>query len=262
MAKHYQPSAVLRDNAKGFLNGKYGMTVGSTFLYMGLYWALSQIATGVSAFFEGIFIRSNLVNMSATLVLEFIQLIISAVLTIVLGVVSMGMSFYYLKIGVGQRPRVSDVFYAFREDFKKSFTASFYVNILLILSILPAQIVFDIYRNTKDTKYIVYMIPCVIVGLILYIFFDISLKMTYYIMADFPEYSTWDAVKASWNKMSGNRMRLFGLMLSLLPYYILGILSFGVGLFWVFPFAQESYVQFYLDLMNPKVVTGEWERTV
>ena len=262
MAKHYQPSAVLRDNAKGFLNGKYGLTIGSTFLFVGLYWAFSQIANTVGSGIETIFIRSGFASFSASVMLEIIEFIISGVFTVLLGVVSIGISFFYLKLGVGQRPRISDVFYAFREDFKKNLLASFYVNIFLILSIIPATVTIGLYTNTKDSKYIVYTIPLAIIGLIVYFFFDISFKMTFFILADFPEYTALDAVKASWNKMSDNRGRLLALVLSFIPYYILGILSFGVGMLWVFPLAQESYAQFYLDLMNPKVVNGEWERTV
>ena len=47
-----------------------------------------------------------------------------------------------------------------------------------------------------------------------------------------------------------------------IPYFILGVLSFGIGLLWVYPLVQESYAQFYLDLMRPKKVSDEWERTV
>ena len=57
-------------------------------------------------------------------------------------------------------------------------------------------------------------------------------------------------------------MRLFLLELSFIPYVLLALLSFGLGILWVYPYIQESIAQFYLDLMNPKTVSGEWERTV
>ena len=86
--------------------------------------------------------------------------------------------------------------------------------------------------------------------------------MTFYLLVDFPELSASEALKSSWEKMNGHRMRLFLLEISFIPYILLSLLSLGIGMLWVYPYIQESFAQFYLDLMNPKTVTGEWERTV
>ncbi len=262
MANHYQPSAVLRDNAKGFLNGKYKITIGSTMVIFGLTWVFNQISTQIGDGMQKLFIRGELTGLAASLALYILQMGVSFVIAVFISVLSIGMSYYYLKIGTNQMPKVSDLFCGFREDPRKSFTASMIVNLPVLLSIIPGVIVAKIYIEVKSISFLIAAIVLELVGAAVYIFFNISLKMTYFIIADFPEYTAVEAVKASWNKMSGNRGRLFLLMLSFVPYYLLGVLSFGIGLLWLYPLIQESYAQFYLDLMNPKKVTGEWERTV
>lgn len=262
MANHYQPSAVLRDNAKGFLNGKYKFTIGSTMILLGLYWVVSQLSTRIGEGLRNLFVKSGAVGLTSTVMLYFFEFVVSFVFVCLMAVVSIGLSFYYLKIGTGSLPRVSDVFSGFREDFKKNLLAGFLVNLPLVLSTEPGLFTFIMYRNTGKTIYLYLTVGLELVGLISYIFFALSFKMTYYILADFPEYTAAEAIKASWNKISGHRGRLFVLALSFIPYTLLATLSFGVGYLWVYPLVQESYAQFYLDLMNPRKVTGEWERTV
>ena len=37
-----------------------------------------------------------------------------------------------------------------------------------------------------------------------------------------------------------------------IPMFILGILSFGIGLIWIYPLINESRTLFFLNLMNPE----------
>ncbi len=262
MANHYQPSAVLRDNAKGFLNGKYKLTIGSTMVFLGLTWVFSRITSDMGNALQSLFIRGGATGLTASAFLYFINNVIGFILTVFLSVLEIGLCFYYLKIGTGQMPKISDIFYGFREDPKKSFKASALVNLPKLLSIIPGMISLRLYLDTKKSGFLLTAIILELVGAAVYIFFSISFKMTYFILADFPEYTAMEAVKASWTKISGHRGRLFGLMLSFIPYYLLAVVSLGAGFLWLYPLIQESYAQFYLDLMNPKKVSGEWERTV
>ncbi len=262
MAKHYQPSAVLRDNAKGFLNGKYGPAIGTTLIYAGLNAVVTNLVNQISTGLSVVLVNAGASGTAASVILIVLELLLSGVCTVSLSVLMVGLSYYYLKLGSGHMPAVSDIFYGYREDFARSFAASFYVNIILIVSFAPGMVAMGIYTNTRKVNYLYTALILYIIGLVVYIFFDISLKITYYILADFPEYTAKEAVIAAWKKMSGHRGRLFSLMVSFIPYYLLGVLSFGIGLLWLFPLMQESYVQFYLDLMNPKETSGEWERTV
>ena len=37
-----------------------------------------------------------------------------------------------------------------------------------------------------------------------------------------------------------------------IPMFILGILSFGIGLIWIYPLINECRTLFFLNLMNPE----------
>ena len=75
-------------------------------------------------------------------------------------------------------------------------------------------------------------------------------SQVYYIMLDFPDYSTRQIIRTSKQIMRGNKFRLFYITVSLLPYYLLAVLSCGIALLWVVPFHKATLANFYLDLMH------------
>jgi uncharacterized membrane protein len=48
--------------------------------------------------------------------------------------------------------------------------------------------------------------------------------------------------------MNGNKMRLFGLHLSFIGWWILGILCFGIGTLWVSAYVSMATAEFYEEL--------------
>ena len=262
MAKHYMPSAVLKDNAKGFLNGKYGSAIGATIIYAVFSNLMINAASIVTDWIKTLFVKLGTTSSGAVIAVFTFSYLLSGIAVIFSSVLMIGASYYYLGIGTGHEPRVSDIFYGFREDFGKNFKAAFGVTLPALVSYIPAFVIYVIYNQTKSKSLLTALVIAAIACTALYIFFDISLKMTFYILVDFPELGAFEALKSSWEKMNGHRMRLFMLELSFIPYILLALLSFGLGILWVYPYIQESIAQFYLDLMNPKTVSGEWERTV
>ena len=69
--------------------------------------------------------------------------------------------------------------------------------------------------------------------------------MTYYIIAENPEISFHKAIEKSWKIMDGHKMQLFKLHLYFIPWYILGILFFIVGVFVVMPWHNLSLANYY-----------------
>ena len=124
------------------------------------------------------------------------------------------------------------------------------------------SIVLEFYLTTNDKNWLVVSIIMGIAAVAWGIITELGLLMSWLIMHDFPEYTAGEVIAASWNKMKGNRGRLFALEMSFIPFYLLGILSFGVAFIWITPYLLQSRTQFYLDLMNAKEVTYTWERTV
>ncbi len=68
-----------------------------------------------------------------------------------------------------------------------------------------------------------------------------------YLLAQNPEMSGIDAVQESKELMCGHKWRLFCLDLSFFGWYLLCILTLGIGLLWLNPYRSAARAAFYLD---------------
>ena len=78
--------------------------------------------------------------------------------------------------------------------------------------------------------------------------------MTPYILEEHPEIGPWDASTRSREMMKGHKFDLFYLYLSFIGWIILGVLTLGIGFFWLSPYMQAAKAAFYNDL---KAAQGE-----
>ncbi|MBP5625713.1 MAG: DUF975 family protein [Bacteroidales bacterium] len=72
--------------------------------------------------------------------------------------------------------------------------------------------------------------------------------MTPYILEEHPEIDAWEASNRSREMMRGHKWQLFCLHLSFIGWFLLCILSLGIGFLWLGPFVQTAEVAFYNDL--------------
>lgn len=84
---------------------------------------------------------------------------------------------------------------------------------------------------------------------------SLAYSMTPYIIADEPGIDALDAIKKSQEMMRGHKMELFMLALSFIGWFLLGVLTFGIGMFFVLPYYQTTLANFYLELRGKKVST-------
>lgn len=77
-----------------------------------------------------------------------------------------------------------------------------------------------------------------------------SYAMTYYILHDNPEIGAEEAICRSMKMMDGHKWRLFCLHLSFIGWWLLCILTLGIGTLWLAPYSQNSTAAFYEDLKN------------
>ena len=71
-----------------------------------------------------------------------------------------------------------------------------------------------------------------------------------YILADDTEISSKDAFKKAKQMMKGNKWRLFKLELSFIGWFILCVLTLGIGTFFLIPYVNAAYAEFYVELKN------------
>ncbi len=75
-----------------------------------------------------------------------------------------------------------------------------------------------------------------------------SYALTPYILRDNPQLSPQEAITLSSRMMDGHKLRLFKLYISFLGWFLLSILTCGIGFLWLFPYMKSSEVAFYLDV--------------
>ena len=86
----------------------------------------------------------------------------------------------------------------------------------------------------------------VIPGIVKYI----SYSQTFYILRDEPSLTYNGAIERSMAMMEGHKMDYFLLILSFIGWYILGILSLGIGFLWINPYISRTLALFYEDLKS------------
>ena len=142
------------------------------------------------------------------------------------GPLQLGMCFFFLNLVRGEEVRFELLF----EGFKPLLTILFSYAIITVLTLLGLVLL---------------IVPGIIVVL--------GFSMTYYIIADDPEISFQAALEQSWKLTDGNKMELLELNLRFIPWYILGLLFFIVGVFVVIPWHNSTLALYYDDLIKRQI---------
>jgi len=77
---------------------------------------------------------------------------------------------------------------------------------------------------------------------------SISYSMAFYIMNDNPDIKPIEAINKSKAMMKGYKGKYFLLSLSFIGWYLLGILTLGIGYIWLTPYVGLSTANFYENL--------------
>ena len=137
------------------------------------------------------------------------------------GPMALGLSTYLLNLFREGNSRIEDVFSGFK-DFGKSFVLNLLITIFTVLWSL------------------LLIIPGIIAMM--------RYSMSFYIMHDNPDLTALEALDRSKEMMEGELGRLFMLWLSFLGWFILGLISFGIGFIWIMPYYNATLTAFYEDL--------------
>jgi len=149
---------------------------------------------------------------------------------LIMGPLTVGLS--YALIHVVENPNGSDNYELLFDGFKQSFVTSF-------LAILLVRLFTFLWS-------LLFVIPGIIKGL--------SYSMTSFIIAENPMIDPMDAIAKSQELMRGHKFELFMLHLSFIGWYLLGIITFGIGLFFIIPYVQTAIANFYVELRGKKII--------
>lgn len=141
------------------------------------------------------------------------------------GPIAFGVTYYFINFTRNKNPILEDLFKGF-SIFGKTFIAYL---LMVLFTILWALLL---------------IVPGIIAAL--------SYSMTFYIMVDNGGISGQDAIRKSKELMMGNKYRYFCLLCRFIGWFLLGILSLGIGFLWIIPYFMVSNVKFYETLIQPE----------
>ncbi len=271
---HLLSSAQLKDRAKGALDGKYKKAVPALFL-IGLMTLAVQLAVElIASFFFSLIIISReilqtslspeqlLVLLQETSYLEEytglysgIDYVIQALAMVFTSVFQVGLSFYCLNLACGREVRAGDIFYGFRNQFKKALSISAVFVLVSQLCSLPSTVINYLISSGEFRQYLPAACGILFLCLLLYVPLSLGISQTYMLMLDFPNLSATELIKLSINIMKGQKLRLFLIQLSFIPLILLSLLTFGIGDLWLNPYMNVTYAYFFLNLMQAREAT-------
>lgn len=201
----------LKREALDALKGKWGLAVGATLLLGILIGAVELLITGVFSMFWGWEEASD-------------SLIVSIIAMLVIGPLTIGAYYLVLNVIRETSARIGDLFRWFSDGSKlmKSFLTYLLMYVYLMLWTL------------------LLIIPGIIKSF--------SYSMTYFILNDRPEYTANQAITESRRMMNGHKMDYFLLCLSFLGWFILSILTLGIGFLWSAPYFYATSARFYEEI--------------
>jgi len=143
---------------------------------------------------------------------------------IIAGPMNVGMAIFALALARGQNPRLGQIFEGFRQ-----------FGVALGAYLLMTLFVF--------LWYLLLIIPGIIA--------TFAYSQIFYIIAEEPGIGPLQAIRKSKELMHGNKWKFFCLQLRFIGWWLLCILTFGIGILWLAPYMIVSLAKFYDDIAHP-----------
>ena len=216
--KRYRDSIELKTAAKENLDGKWLVAIAVCLVA----WLLVDAFTsnnGANASFRYVWQNGDLIRVASEG--NSFKNLMSIVGLIIGGPIAYGLASYFLKLSRYQPAEFTDLFSGF-----SLFKTNFVMNLLIMI--------FTILWS------LLLIVPGIIAA--------IKYSMAFYIVNDNPEIGAMEAINRSKEMMDGNKMRFFEMWLSFLGWFMLGIVTFGLGMIYAIPYYRAAKANFYLDL--------------
>ena len=170
-------------------------------------------------------------------------------LDVFFGIFSAGIAFLFLSNACGHPVSSAGIFIGFSRSPGKAMQVQLLPSLLLLIPNSVTDALLTRYLATLQDRWLYWGLLCTLLFLPFVLYVKILYSQFYFILLDFPEMSAPECLRYSRRLMKGNKLRYLYLMLSFLPLMLLGILTCGIGLLYVYPYRQQTYAAFYLDLM-------------
>ncbi|MCI8327632.1 MAG: DUF975 family protein [Lachnospiraceae bacterium] len=241
-------STELKRCARLDLNGNYGISmlvlIVNGMLPSLLLFPFSRNVSETNSLFQ------NLSYFLAVLIISFISTILSC-----------GVIRFHVRLAKEENRQFSDIFAGFKNYPQKIIGAYLLLYARIVLVLLPGCVLSVTALSTSvfTAPLIGLSLILLIAGIIWGIKISLQYALIFYLFMDNPEMSVQRLFSESKELMNGNKLRLLYLSLSFIGMYLLGLLSFGIGLLWVTPYVNQTYAQFYLTVLREKQARNSFE---
>lgn len=229
-------SAELKMMARNILSGRWGIVISFTILEILITLALSTILLPFSG-------STNALGL-------VLYLVVSLIISMINGLFTAGSSYFFLNICRGREYSIANLFAAFRMHPDRFLIVSLILGLCGLVAQLPSFLF--LFTEAAANIYTASMVSSLgtiaasLVAILLSLFFMAST----WLMLDFPEMGAIQSMKISAKLMRGNKGRYFYLILSFLGWYMLGMLSCGLGYLWIMPYERMTITYFYTDILH------------
>lgn len=228
-------SSELKRIAKGKLLGNYSIPMGAVIIFFVITFIITFFST--FAFFRTITTLGYVVSSLC----EFI-------VSILLGVLSAGMSSLFLNFCRNKEYKIGDILYGFRNYPDHVIGILILLFLMVLACFLPVIILGALSKAIDLLALKLLLILFEIIGVVLSIILMLTYSQSIYLYIDDPHLKVMDALRESKEMMRGNKGRLFYLVISFFGLILLSVLSCYIGMLWIGPYMNTTLSLFYMDL--------------
>jgi uncharacterized membrane protein len=234
--KPFKSSAALKADAREQLLGKYKTVILA-------YMLMEVFITGCLTLVQS---QVNMQRTTGRIMYYAVYLIVLLLSSVFIA----GQHYLYLNIARGRTYAVSDLWYAFRTCADRAIKVN--MQLLLLGAACGLPLVLSVYVMLDTQNY--YLSLLVAVCLILF-FAGLTMILLFYTQAlylllDYPEESSRQLLAHSRMLMKGHKGSYFYLLVSFSGILLLALLTFGIGMFWIYPYMTATQTNFYLQLIE------------
>lgn len=260
----------LKAEARESLKGKWGLAIAATILNAIILWLPNLVAGMYKVFHmvrvgmeEEMGLTDDFTELTNSLQMLKMSLgstmIIWVINIIIVGAFTYGIVRFFINLIRNKNPQIENLFEGF-----KVFGKTILVNLVLLVfkflwSLLAviAIVIFTFILAFQAANSVQPNIGLIITYIILMLAITITLQiflnryaLTYYIFNDNNDLDIMAIVNRSVELMQGKKIELFLLYLSFIGWYILGIISLGIGFIWINPYVKATVAAFYNNLVE------------
>lgn len=249
-----------RAQAREQLLGHYGVAVGSFVLLFVIVYGVTAVVLGayspvsVGHMIGQVTTQGEGVSVPITGVIGdyIVATLLSFAVGAITALISVGYLYMLREISYGRTPQVKDLFFCIRNHPDKVIIMYAVIEVANIIAMFAADMLG--FKNMSggigDGKLFFEMTIAYVLGMAVYLCVYLMFAMCYLVYLDDTELTVKECMYTSMSLMKGNKLRFVYMILSFMGYYLLGVISLGIGLLWVMPYQKMTTINFYKDLRH------------